>query len=348
MRQITLILAILMLVGCDKQRDLYIMVSPHLYVKGEWQYSLGSSDMTMKATGVAYSEHGEFMKEYFYAPDNVTIPVAAGLNNVMIFNGLMYSPTETHLDEVYFRGTESFSSFEAVAAEGVANRRLTRSEGEYIASNNMEIVTSASSKVDIENEKTFKMKYRDGKNGIIDASDGQGDSLILTPIALSYKAQIVAKLENVSSAFSVSAALYGFVGSVYMAERKPSHFFVTHQFNLNSKKMLDEDADIGTIESSEFVTFGPPIDMPEQKYELFLKITLVNGEEMTTTIDITEQIEEVIELIKANLDPDLPIQHGLEIPINIELTLPKTDPVEGSIGVEDWGDDEIIRIEIKK
>lgn len=348
MRKITLILAILLFVSCVEQRDLYVLVSPKVNVKGDWQQSLGESDMTMKATGIAYPQEGEFLKEYFYAPDNVTLSVSPGFNDVIIFNGLMYSPTETHLDEIYFRGVEKFSTFEAVVAEGTANRRLTRAEDEYIASNNMEILSSATARLDIDREKAYQIKYHNGKNGIIEQPVSKEDSLSLIPVALSYRAQIVATLENVSSAYGANASLHGFVGSVFMAERRPSHFFVTHQFNLNNKKILDKEADLGTIESPVFVTFGPPTDMPDQKYEIYLKIMLINGEERDWTLDITEQIREIIEMIQANMKSDPPVQFSLEIPLSISVSLPKIENYEGGIGVEDWGDDEIIRIEIPK
>lgn len=166
MRKIGIIIAALVFVtsGCDKQRDLYVKAGPMLYVEGDWLPSLGKTDMYMNATAVVYKkEAGMFRKEYFFAPDYVTVPVEKGDYDVVIFNGLMYSAEDTHLDNVYFRGIDGFDTFEAVAVEAEANRRLGKSEGEYIASNDMEIITSASDEQPIDGSSSYYLKYKNGK-----------------------------------------------------------------------------------------------------------------------------------------------------------------------------------------
>jgi hypothetical protein len=335
--------------GCTDQRDLYVLSGPMLEVEGDWVPSLGLSDMTMNATAVAFDGEGNSVKEYFYSPNTVKIPVDNGSYDVMLFNGLMYGPDDAHLDGVFFRGTDKFDTFEAVAKEGTLIRRLgTRADDEYIASSQMEIVTSAVQSENVNGERSYYIKYKNGENGFDTPEDYVYARMQMTPVALSYVAQVVVTIKNISSAAGASAALYGFVGSAFMASRMPSHFYVTHQFNLNSRKIIDKAGDIGTIESPEFVTFGPPLDVPDHRYEVYIKMVLVDGQEMEWTIDVTEQMLPIIEEIKANQSGEVQIDYHLEIPLDIELELPVVDPVEGFIGIDGWDDDELITVPITK
>jgi hypothetical protein len=335
------------LAGCTDQRDLYVQSGPMLEVIGDWVPSLNQADMTMNATAVAFDGEGNAIKEYFYKPNTVDIHVDEGTYDVMLFNGLMYAPDDTHLDGVTFRGTDKLDTFEAVAKEGSLIRRLgTRTEGEYIATNEMEIITSAVESAAVDKSRSYFAKYKNGENGFDTPENFVYTTLDMTPVAMSYEAQVVATIKNITSAAGASAALYGFVGSAFMASRQPSHFYVTHQFNLNSRKILDKVEDIGTIESPVFVTFGPPLDVPDKKYEIYIKMVLLNGQELEQRFDVTEQMVPIIEEIKNNLSDGETINFRLEIPIEIEFELPVVEPVEGTIGIEGWGDDELIRVPI--
>jgi hypothetical protein len=344
---ITAFLAVVATQGCTDQRDLYVSSQLQLAVTGDWQPSLGKTDMTMNATAMAFDHNGDVIKEYFYNPSSVDIPVTGGTYDVMLFNGLMYSPTDTHLDDVYFRGTDALDTFEAVASRGSAIGRIgTRAEDEYIASNYMEIVTSGVQQVDVEASKSYFLKYKNGQNGYDIPTDDIYVDLNIVPVALSYATQVVMTIENISSAAGASAALYGFVGSAYMASREPSHFYVTHHFNLNSRRMLDRTGDVGTIESPVFVTFGPPLDALDSRFEVYVKMVLVNGSEMTRSFDVTDQMKPIIEEIKENLGSRVDINYELEIPIDVEVELPIVEPVGGSIGIEGWDDEELIHVPI--
>ncbi|MDL2247924.1 DUF5119 domain-containing protein [Bacteroides sp. OttesenSCG-928-J23] len=344
-----IVIMTLAIAGCDKQRDLYVLVSPMVYLEGNWIPSLGTNNMAMNATATVYNTTGESVtKEYFYNQNNVTIPVNKGEYNIMVFNGLMYSPEDTHLDNITFRGTDRLATFEAVARETQPNRRLNRAEGEYIASNEMELLTSAVEKQEITASDAYYPKYKDGQNGFDVPSNYVEVEMTATPVAMNYQCRVLLYINNISSAYSASAALRGFVGSAWMATRTPTNFYVTHQFNLNSKRMIDADKDRGTIESPLFVTFGPPVDAPNNKYEVYIKITLVDNTVFETTVDITQQVLPVIETIKNNISGAEPVQHQLNIPIQIDsIDLPKVEPVQGGVGVGDWDDDEIIRVPIK-
>ncbi len=332
--------------GCDDQRNLFVTIDPLLHVEGDWVPSLGRADMNMDATAVAYTGEGMYAKEYFRHPDYVDMKAEAGVYDVMIFNGLMYEAEDTHLDGVYFRNINRLETFEAVAFEGEPHRRLGRAEGEYVATNAMEIFTSMTARQEIGADGEYWMKYEDGVIVNDIPEDYIEAELEMTPQAMSYESQVTVRLTNISSAYGVDAEVYGFAGSAFAAERMPSHFFVTHQLNLNNTEMTDVRADVGTVKSPVFVTFGPPVDMPEKRYEVYVRIVLKDGETFERTVDVTDQVTLFIEKVKSNLAGNDPIEYGLTLPLYIELTLPIIEPIEGSVGVGDWEDDEIIKVPI--
>lgn len=342
------VLTAFMFAGCDDLRDLYVMVGPNIHVGGDWEPSLGRKDMTMDATVALFDGGGVYAKDYFFAPDNVTVDIDRGGYDVLIFNGLMYAPEDTHLDGIYFRGTDRFDTFEAYAGEAEANKRLHRSEGEYIATNNMEIFTSASERVAIERAKEYFIKYENGRNGFEIPESYTEAELHLVPQAMNYPCKVTIRITNITSAYAANAALYGFTGSAWVGTRRPTDFMVTHQFNLNSKKMLDKAADIGTIESPEFVTFGPPLDMSGRKCSVYVNIMMTNGVAFEREVDVTDQVLPFVAKANANFAGVSPIDYRLSIPIEIDLDLPVVEPVEGHIGLGDWDDDEIITIPIKQ
>ncbi len=350
---LSIIAATLLLAGCQKQRDLYGVSHPMLRIVGDWSPSLGESDMSYNATAVLYKQNGGTTKEYFLSPNSVTTNVTRGTYDIFIFNGLMYSPDDTHLDNICFRGTSSCETFEACANEAPANKRLTTKAGEVIASNEMGILAHSYACVEVTGNNEYYIKYKDGKNGFPVVPDYVEATLPLTPRAVSYYAQVTVDLVNPQSAFSASGALRGFAGSVFLCSRMPSHNPVTYHLRLNNMDIYDEGVEgdplrpaKGTIESLPFATFGPPLDLPGRSYEFEITVTLRDNTERTWTIDVTDQITPIIAQITANLDESQP-QTEVTIPINISLTLPVVADVSGSIGVGEWGEDEIIIVPIR-
>lgn len=318
-----------------------------LYIEGDWEHSLHQTNMSMNATAALYaSEDGRMVsKNYFYSPQSVTIPAERGTYDILLFNGMMYSEQETHLDKIFFRGTDRLSTFEAVAAEGEINRRLARNEDEYIASNDMELLTSMTEEQEVTGESGYFLKYKNGQNGYPSQENYVEDSLYMTPLAVSYECRVTVELTNPGSAYVANGALRGFVGSVFMASRMPSHMDVTHQFRLNDLEITSRAPETGRIRSPLFVTFGPPLDLPDRHYTVEISIVLVNGEEYHKIFDVTEQVEKVIEKIKAGQETKQ-VEATITIPVAIDVELPVVEPVEGSVGVGDWEDDEIIKVPI--
>jgi hypothetical protein len=327
--------------GC-KLRDLCVRSEPLLEIEADWTPSL--NEASVNGTAMLFDGEGRSVKaENVYKPDTMALlSVGRGIYDVVLFNGVIFSPDdhEIDLDGLMLRGGDHLDTFEAMAVQGTRISRLgSRGEDEYIATNEMAIIASAAQRQKVDEDGSDYIKYR---KGLDVPEDYVYAKMEMTPVPLSYEAQVVVKIKNIESAAAGSAALYGFVGSAFMASREPSHFYVTHQFNLNNRKILDETEEIGTIESPVFVTFGPPLDAPDNKYEVYLKMVLVNGEEREWTVDVGDQVFPIVEAIKANLSEGATIRYRLQIPITIEVELPTVEDIEGNVSLDDWGDDELI------
>lgn len=347
--------------GCTEQRDLYTVSRPMLCINGDWVPSLDRSDMTMNATANLYAADGGelFSKSYFSLPTSVTIPCTRGEYDLLLFNGMMYSEENTHLDNVTFRNTGRLETFEAVASEGTPNVRLSRAEGEFIASNDMELLTSMQCRVEVEGETGYFIKYKNGENGYPTHADYVESSVDLTPAPVSYVCQVIVNLVNPASAAVANGALKGFAGSVYMSDRMPSHIAATHHLRLNSLYLdptpknslsaLNPDGDpTGSIRSVEFVTFGPPLDGPSGwGYAFEISIIQIDGEIHEERIDIGDQVGAAIAQIRKNVGVSVPAVTGYKIVIEVDVALPKLEPVDGIIGVDLWEDDEIIKVPVK-
>lgn len=350
MKKITLYIALVSIAfGCTEQQDLFTTSRPLLRVDGDFVPSLRQHDMSMKATAVLYGSDGgaQFSKNYFASPTGVTIPVTRGDYDVLLFNGMMYSESNTHLDYIHFRGTDRLSTFEAVVSEGEPNRRLGRAGDEYIASNEMDTLAAISlPRHHIDNEAGYFIKYKNGKNGYPTVEDYVESSVVLTPCVVSYSCRVVVSLVNPGSAYVANGSLRGFAGSVFLSTRMPSSMEVTHQFRLNDLYVeAGSDPERGSIRSPYFLTFGPPLDQPDRRYTISVSIVLVDGSVFDRTFDVTAQVDPWIARIRDNLaSPGNPLE--ISIPIEIEIELPVVEPIGGSIGMDDWEDEEIIKVPI--
>jgi len=337
---------------CDEQRDLYDTASPLIEIKGNWVPSLGMEDMSGRATAMLY-HNDKVTKEFFLKPNSVTARVTQGEYDILIFNGMMFSEENTNLDHILFRNTNNIAHFEAVAVEVAPNARLVRANGEYIASNDMELLTVARTQLSVEGERLYYLKYKNGRDMNTNMESIVERTVSLTPYAVSYPTQVMIHLTNPSSAAIANGALRGFVGAVMMASGAPSLFDVTHHLRLNNLIITNQgtagnpnDPETGTIESPWFVTFGPPLDESNRRYTFELSIILRDGQTVNGTFDITDQINATILRIKNYRQTPTTIQFRLTIPIEISVNLPKVEG-ESGVDVNDWEEDEIIRVVIK-
>lgn len=358
-KKIILLLALL-LMGCDTHRDLWVHSQATLRVRGDWMPSLGRDDMTGQATAMIYDEDGSVSSNFFSAPHHVDVAAQHGKHGVLVFNGLYMggslsstdgAKSDIDLSGIDFMNTGNASTFEAVVEQATPSRRLSRAADEFIARNDMEILTRAWADVSIDST-GYARKYLDGGEQLTDPSNVDSLQVNVTPVPVSYYAQVLVHLTNPASAQVADGALRGFAGSVFMLSGLPSHMRATHQLKLDSLRLdpITLDDPTGTIESPVFVTFGPPTDLPADttwSYEFELNIILKNGEVVNRTFDIKDQILEDIKAIKSG-----EFINSLALPLDINIGLSDTSEIElpvidHSIGVDPWGDDEVIHVVIK-
>lgn len=359
-------MAFLLLMGCDDQRDLYSFTSPVLKVECNWVPSLNKENM-QEATVLFYKDGSVAAKEYFSNPANTMARVTRGEYSLLAFNGIMESENVTNLDFLYFCNTSLPETFEACSAEGVTLKRLVRSDDEYIASNDMELLARAYCNVTVEGSQSYYVKYENGKNTNTTILDHVECVAQLTPKAVSFRFKVrLNNVVNASSSRSASAALRGFVGSIFLFTDNgiPNPgFYATHHLNFSSStnRKLQTNAlgeEVGNILSEQFVTFGPPMpksldQLPTSgQYSLDLSFLLTDNKEFTPVccpIDITPQVNEAIHRIfrhhsgVENIDNTLNL---FTIEINDPVTLPVIMP-ENMVEVEEWEDDEEIMVWIK-
>lgn len=341
---ILLIYLALFMGSCTKQRDLYVASYPQLLLKNDWTPSLCSPDNG--ATVMIYDRPNASPTELLPDAIRKIIELDKGQYDILVFNGLMYSPAETHLDNISYRGTDRFEIFEAVITEMPPAKRFRAAEGEVIVNSPDILATHSTSEHDIQARKKFQMKYRDGINGFPSNPKYLDDSISFTPCRVTHTCQVIARVRNPKSARVVQAKLHGFSQSVFLANRWPAHSSITHQFTLNSLKYDQSDPAVGTISSPVFTTFGPPLDLPERRYTVDVDVLLTNSEELSRmTFDVTEQVQEAIAYLAAERLNDCPIMKTFYIYIEFELPIVISDGMD--VGLGEWGDDVIITVPIE-
>jgi hypothetical protein len=366
MRKIVLLTALLPLLGgCDEQRDLYDTSNAVMHIEGSWARSLNQPGM-MDATALLYKDGG-IQKEILSRPNGATAPVTRGDYDVVLFNGVMESEQELNLNHVHFRGTDRLETFEVYAAEGRPNSRLTRVEGEYIASNEMELFTFGHTRVSVDRDREYYLKYKDGRNGYPEMENYVAATVEMEPRAMSFRFQVrLTNLVNPRSVRSVSAALRGFVGSVYLpkdGERPKAGISATHHVTLSpppgSRTRAEDGLEIGTLQSPPFVTFGPrlpedgdPAGLPARgEYFLDPVFVLTDGTEYRPgePIDITAQINGAVGRIcehhSSDSRTDIAQDENLfELTIDSPIVLPTPAAGGAQVDVTPWEDDEVVII----
>lgn len=344
MRLILLVDLILLMGSCTDQRDLHLLSYPHLLITNDWTPSRCDSDNG--ATAMIYDRPDASPTELMPNAVSKAVELDRGMYDILVFNGMMYSPAETHLDNIYYRGTDRFETFEAVVTEMPPAKRFRAEEGETIVNSPDILATNSTSGYDILARKKFEMKYSNGKNGFPTNLKFLDDSIAFIPCRVTHTCQIIARVRNPKSARVVQAKLHGFAQSVFLANRLPAHNSVTHQFILNSLKYDQSDETMGTISSPVFATFGPPLDLPERSYTIDLNVLLTNSEELPRmTFDVTDQVVKAIEYLAAERLKNRPVMETFYINIEFELPVVISDGMD--VGLGEWGDDVIITVPIK-
>ncbi len=369
MRKISIIALLLsalatLIVGCGDHRDLYDYSEPRLHIETTWQHSLGLPSM-QDATVVLYRD-GAMYKEFFSRPNGATTQVPRGHYDLIVMNGIIESENVTNLNHLYLRGTDRIETFEAYIAQGAPNKRLSRADDEYIASNEMEMFSFACTEAVVEGDRTYFKKYNNGDktNPELTAVES-GEKVKLVTRAATYRFQVTMNnILNPRSALSATASLRGFAGSVFLStkhhKRPKVGFHATHHLNFttptrNRTRTDEHGQEIGTIQSPVFVSFGPPL--PENlddlatsgRYMIDPVFVLTDGTEhrLDAPIDITTQVNAAIARIYQHHDGqgDIAIEDNFfHIEITDRIELPKIKSGGGVVDVIGWDDDEVIMI----
>lgn len=147
------------------------------------------------------------------------------------------------------------------------------------------------------------------------------------PTPITTECLFTLRIENLSNAQIIQGVVRGFAAGAYLASgERISSLDRTIIYSMDFTTRLYDDADStdGVVES-QITTFGKVADL-NKSYELVLDIILNNGELVTFTRDITEQVLE---------------QDNLKIIISLEsdenmISLPASDGI--GFGVDAWGD----------
>lgn len=341
---ILLICFALLMASCTEQRDLFVASYPQLLIKNSWTPSQCATNNG--ATAMIYDRPQAAPTELMPDAIRKIIELDKGVYDILVFNGLMYSPSETHLDNIYYRGTDQFETFEAVITEMPPARRFRAQENEVIVNSPDILATRSTAEHDIQARKKFEMKYCDGKNGFPTSIKFLDDSIPFIPCRVTHTCQVIAHVRNPKSARVVQAKLHGFSQSVFLSNRLPAHKSITHQFTLNSLKYDQSDPAIGTISSPVFTTFGPPLDLPGRNYTVDVSVLLTNSEELPRmTFDVTEQVEKAIAYLATERLNNRPIMETFYIYIEFDLPIVISDGMD--VGLGEWSDDVIITVPIK-
>lgn len=343
MRSTILICLILLVCSCTRQRDLHVASYPQLMIANDWT---PSQCVTYNgATAMIYDRPNSSPTELMPDAHRKIIELDKGAYDVIVFNGMMYSPTETHLDNIFYRGTERFETFEAVVRELSPDRYFRPKDGEVIVNIPDILATHSTAGHDVESRKKFEMKYHDGKNGYPTNPKYIDDTIDFSPCRVTHTCQVIARVHNPKSARIVQAKLHGFSQSVLLANRLPTHSSITHQFTLNSLKIDHSDPTYGTISSPVFNTFGPPLDLPGRRYTVDVSVLMIDSEETPQmTFDVTDQVEQAIEYLAAERLKNCSIMETFYIYIDFELPVVISDGMD--VGLGEWGEDVIITVPI--
>ena len=340
--EFTILICAFLFGACTEQRDLFVISRSLLHIENEWEPT--KIDKKNGATLLIYNADVHSAEMIPNAVER-TLALDKGMYDMLSFNAMMYSEQESHLNYIYYRGTDRFETVEACVAER-DEKDCFRPLSDEIVIHHPDILACRSlSGVEVVGDPNFEIKYRDGKDGYATDENHIEQTVRFSPCRITHVCQVLLHTRHPRSAKVVKASLRGFAGSVFLAERMPSHGSVTHQFDLNTLRIDTGDSAFGVLSSPAFTTFGPPLDLPDRRYELDVTVLLVNGKEYGPVIfDITEQVKHCIAYLNDTRANNIPITDTLFIEVyGLELPAVTGDT---DVGIEDWGNNVIIIIPI--
>lgn len=363
---VLLLVAAMFAAGCTKQRDLYVETSPMLVVKADWSKSTPTPD---GATALVYNAHKTVLTNPYMQPSFTTQPqrVAPDRYDILVFNNLMFSPTDNEFDCIDFKHTDRFDTFEAHATLSKQTNALFLAHSSEVIVNNPNVIAVATyrNKV-VEDDRRFVMKYEDGKQTGNYAGDYVKDEVRVTPVRLTRTVQVIAGVKNYKPGFTIYGSLRGFAQGVNLSTRKPVGSKATHAgFAIHRAIPDPEHTDCHILTSDAFTSFGPwwGDDAPTSNSYTLELLARYNGQgevfsfsfDVTKYSDavVTQGVDKAISTIQAEESAyrqDGTIPQIQTIVLEVWLTLPEVigDNDGGiDVGIEDWGEVVIIPVPIR-
>lgn len=354
--------------GCTEQRDLYVTISPLFVVKADWsQVPVRPED----ATALVFNNSRAVLSNPYMIPATSTQPqkVAADTYDILVFNNMMFSPNDNGFSEIHFKGTDTFTTFEAHANLQGNTNPLFRSGSSEVFVNNPDFIAAATyRRKTIEDVRDFSKKYKDGILTPNLNGDYLNDSVCVTPVCLTRTVQIIVHAKNYKPKFAIYGTLRGMAQGVNLSTRIPTGNNATHPgFRINRAIPDPEHPDYYLLTSEPFTSFGPWWNDPlgANTYTLDL-LARYNGQgdvfnfsfNVTRYIPnvVTQWMEKAIESIRPeeevhrnNGSYDGPIPRMDTILIEVWLDLPEADGSDESldVGVDEWGDVTIVDVPIQ-
>lgn len=352
-----LLFIVLISSGCTDHRNLHVDAKPMFIIKNDWSESKLAPE---SATVMLFHSIPQFEPMYNNALIH-RLYLEPKLYDLLVFNEAMFSPSETNLEGIAYRGTEGFNTFGAYAKPSSVNSVFKSAPDEIMVGYGYPVPLAAAKydQKEILGSKQYILKYEDGKNGFPVYSDFDADSVDMLPIRVTREVKVIAHIKNFREKSRVSCVLRGFAEGVLLSSRQPDGGNAAYVFDLNSARP-DPEVEAGYIVVSKpFATFGPWwSSYPSDRRRYVLDFVVANGEILNYSFDVTEYIEKVVtrsvgeaiikikaEEAKFLADGTIPKLETIIIEVWFELP-----PIEGDgsldVGVGDWGSDIIVSVPI--
>ena len=263
-----------------------------------------------------------------------TIEVPIGKYNVVVFNESVHDVYWG--DAIYFTDINDYNNFAAnIVPDNAANYPLyTPVYSERFIVEPYKLASWNLDNFEVTKEMVTYSRTATNRNSLSRA-EGCDKLTCIVMRPLTYNVTVVAKVENLSSAQQIQAAMRGFSSKVYMASARTEQNPVTHIFNLNGRVWDDPANPIHGTTRKTFLSFGR---LPQPfEYWVNLDVLFVTGElfvpPQPLLFNVTEQVGE------SEVSVGIDVNINIDIDINLNISLPY---VEGGIHVGEWDDEVII------
>lgn len=329
----TLILLCLILSSCDTRWKIYDKFEVWVHVKIDW------SNLNQRPNGTTiafYPQTRTDIEPIFLITNSIndSIRLPQDTYSVLVFN-----ETLTGHDNIYFRGTTRYETFEAYIKPTTVSNKYYIPEGEY--------AVASPSILAIDRLENFRIT--------------QAAILSKARITLNFKPQRVLSttilkvhirgMNNVAKSGS-SASISGLANGINLSTGRLSSTPVTQVFTLNNKLFESGSITQGTM-SGSFVCFGiidNEIETKSKTQNVQNLASLYFRLRNETDLDrIDRNVTGRIEVITEGNQIIYKVEIGLDVPSDPIIVLPDVPDTEKpgagfDADVGDWGDEEVVDV----